>query len=404
MENSKLQSTFTLINSIKFEEKIDIDDLVLPPKQTGTSNIKQEPVENFRSEMEKEITLLFEELDMMSLYDYDKMRVKKVEELFEKYHQALCSREQGNSAVETIEKNLEAKTTELTKLEQKFQIVENELEEKSRQMSIEISSLQKKIVEITEEHKAVMVLNSKTMNSIVTMHEKTLEDKTKELELAKSTNLSLSKKIQELESIQTLRNKENSNKPESVSESNEKRIMLKQGKAQIYTMKTDFKQKLFRCESCDASFNSQSEFIDHVTIVHEGKKTRECIICGLPFLLPEDFLDHVTNFHEGKKPQECDKAYQESLRCKICAKKLPNKVSLNSHIKGVHGTKKFECGICHKKFSVNDHLKSHSITHTEQKLFSCKSCRKEFKHRASLNVHAKGRCKAKVLLQEELTK
>ena len=68
MENSKLQSTFTLINSIKFEEKIDIDDLVLPPKQTGnsdidTSNIKQEPVENFRSEMEKEITLLFEELD-----------------------------------------------------------------------------------------------------------------------------------------------------------------------------------------------------------------------------------------------------------------------------------------------------------------------------------------------------
>ena len=56
-------------NSIKFEEKIDIDDLVLPPKQTGTpnmdtSNIKQEPVENLRSEMEKEITLLFEELDM----------------------------------------------------------------------------------------------------------------------------------------------------------------------------------------------------------------------------------------------------------------------------------------------------------------------------------------------------
>ena len=52
MENSKLQSTFTLINSIKFEEKIDIDDLVLPPKQTGTpnmdtSNFKQEPVEIF---------------------------------------------------------------------------------------------------------------------------------------------------------------------------------------------------------------------------------------------------------------------------------------------------------------------------------------------------------------------
>jgi hypothetical protein len=174
--------------------------------------------------MEKEITLLFEELDMMSLYDYDQMRVKKVEQLFEKYYQALSSREQGNSAVQTIEKNFEAKTTELTKLEQKFQIVENELDEKSKQMSIENSSLQKKIVEITEEHKAVMALNSKTMNSIVTMHEKALEDKTKELEVAKSTNLSLTKKFQELESVQTLRNKENSNTSESVSESSEKKI------------------------------------------------------------------------------------------------------------------------------------------------------------------------------------
>ena len=180
--------------------------------------------------------------------------------------------------------------------------------------------------------------------------------------------------------------------------------MLKQGKAQIYTMKTDFKQKPFKCESCDAFFNSQSEFKrEDVTSVHEGKKPQECIICGLSFLLHGDFLKHVTNFHEGKKPQECDKTYQESLKCKICAKKLPNKVSLNSHIKGVHGTKKFECGTCHKKFSVNDHLKSHLITHTEQKKNSCKNCQKEFKHKSLLNSHVK-RCKAKVLLQEELTK
>ena len=368
MENFKLQSTFTLINSIKFEEKIDIDDLVLPPKQTGTpnmdtSNIKQEPVENLRSEMEKEITLLFEELDMMSLYDYDQMRVKKVEQLFEKYYQALSSKEQGNSAIEAIEKNLEAKTTELTKLEQKFQIVENELDEKSKQMSIENTSLQKKIVEITEEHKAVMALNSKTMNSIVTMHEKALEDKTKELELAKSTNFSLSKKIQELESIQTLRNEENSNTSESVSDSNGKKSMIKEGKAQIYTMKTDFKQKPFKCESCDASFDSQSEFIDHVTSVHEGKK-----------------------------PQECKK----SVQCKICKKTLPNKNSLNSHVRGVHGPKKFECGQCDKKFSINQHLKSHLTTHTDQKPFSCKNCPKEFKNKSSLNLHVK-RCKSKLL-------
>ena len=201
-----------------------------------------------------------------------------------------------------------------------------------------------------------MALNSKTMNSIVTMHEKALEDKTKELEVVKSTNLSLSKKIQELEGIQTLVNIENNNMPESASESNEKKNMLKQGKAQIFTMKTDFKQKPFQCENFDASFNSQSDFIDNVISVHE-----ECIICGLSFLLSGEFLDHVSNFHEGKKAQECSKICQESL-------------------------------------------KSHKITHTVQKLFSCKSCSKEFKHKSSLNSHVKRCSKAKVLMQEEMTK
>jgi hypothetical protein len=43
MENSELQSSYALINRIKFEEKIHIDDLVLPPEQTGSPNIKQEP-------------------------------------------------------------------------------------------------------------------------------------------------------------------------------------------------------------------------------------------------------------------------------------------------------------------------------------------------------------------------
>ena len=216
-------------------------------------------------------------------------------------------------------------------MEQKFQIVENKFDEKSKQMSIENSSLQKKIVEITEEHKAVMALNSKTMNSIVTMHEKALEDKTKELEVVKSTNLSLSKKIQELESIQTLHKKENNNTPESVSDLNKK--------------------------------------------------------------------DYVTSVHEGKKPRKCGK----SVQCKICQKTLPNKNSLNSHVRGVHGPKKFECVQCDKKFSINEHLKSHMTTHTEQKPFSCKKCPKEFKHKSSLNAHVK-RCKSKLLLQEDMTK
>ena len=61
-------------------------------------------------------------------------------------------------------------------------------------------------MEIKEEHKVAMSLNSKTMNSIVKMHEKVLEDKTnelsnikEELKLSKIPNLANSKRIQELE-------------------------------------------------------------------------------------------------------------------------------------------------------------------------------------------------------------
>ena len=110
-----MQSTFELANNIMFEEKIDIEDLVLTPKQKNTTPIiektaiKEEPMNvgflavrerteepgflrvhfengNFQSGMVNEISKLFEEFDMMSLHDYDQMRVEKVKQLFEKYH------------------------------------------------------------------------------------------------------------------------------------------------------------------------------------------------------------------------------------------------------------------------------------------------------------------------------
>ena len=245
MENSELQSTYALINGIKFEEKIDIDDLVLPPEQTGSPNIKQEPLEVedgnflsvnernrssdlrvnsvgfvpiqgdkeiFQSELEKDITKLFEEFDMMSYNDFSQMRVKRVKQLFEKYQTFSCSREQMSNSDEIHEKNVGVKITESNKLKRESQSVEYEFGE------IESNSLQKKIVEITEEHKAIMSLNSKTMNSIVKVQEKALEDKDNELNkvkdelrAAKSTNLKISKKIQELETFNVSKENESEN-------------------------------------------------------------------------------------------------------------------------------------------------------------------------------------------------
>jgi FK506-binding nuclear protein len=227
MENTEYQTTLALRENITFDEKVDIEELVLPSEQTGTPNmenkdIKKEPMEpqissthssrsvfqsfhseneHFHDEMEKDIAKLFEELDMMSRYKHDQMRVRKVKQLVEKY-QRIDPKEQVNITEMTLEKNLEAKTTELNKLREDFQKTQHEFYVKSNQMSIENNSLKKKVMEITEEHKVAMSLNSKTMNSIIKMHEKALEDNTnglkkvrEELQVTETNNMAFSKRI-----------------------------------------------------------------------------------------------------------------------------------------------------------------------------------------------------------------
>ena len=73
-------------------------------------------------------------------------------------------------------------------------------------MVTEIVSLKTRIKKITDEHKIAMFQNTKTVNSIVRMHEETLENKTKEvanimqeLQRLEVTNEELLQKNQELE-------------------------------------------------------------------------------------------------------------------------------------------------------------------------------------------------------------
>ena len=93
MENTKYQTTLALRENIAFDEKVEIEDLVLPSEQTGTpkmenKDIKEEPMdpqfssaqssgsvfssfhsenEHFHDEMEKDIVKLFEGLDIRYL-------------------------------------------------------------------------------------------------------------------------------------------------------------------------------------------------------------------------------------------------------------------------------------------------------------------------------------------------
>ena len=113
---------------------------LLPSKQADTRN------EVFQSEVEKEIVKLFGEFDMMTLYDYNRTRVRKVKQLVEKY-QTITQ----EVIVKLHENTLAVKTNELDRAKEELQLAKfkkwtlskriEELEMKKNQGSSQKKSL-----------------------------------------------------------------------------------------------------------------------------------------------------------------------------------------------------------------------------------------------------------------------
>ena len=376
MENTEYQTTLALREDITFDEKVDIKDLVLPSEQTVTPNmekidIKEEPMDpqfssphkrrkpyvfsTFPDEMEIDISKVFEEFDMMSLHDYDKMRVKKVRQLVEKY-QRIEQKEQLNT-VEMLQKNVRAKTSELTKLEKEYQSTKHDFDLKIKLMSSENKSIKETISKITEEYKASMSLNSKTMNSIVKVHEKSLDDKDNELkkvkediQVAKSTNVALSNRVQELESSSNnqVHDKKEKVKPNLEAFDNEKilvnyyvnskKVADKESKtARPFACESYRKSKkaydrqetanMFTCDTCPKIFKTKKGLSQHRQ-THDKNSRKLCCPqeeCGMKFYNKTSFDNHM-NVHNGIKPH----------KCRDCGKAYADSGARNKHFKHCH--------------------------------------------------------------------
>ena len=366
MENTEYQTTLELRENITFDEKVEIEDLVLPSEQTGTpkmenKDIKEEPMDpqfssahegrkqsgfsSFQNEMEKDIAKLLKELDMMSWHDHDQMRVKKIQQVVEKY-QRIEPQGQMNSTVEMLEKNLEARTTELTKLKQESQSASQDFDLKINLMSSENYSLKEKFIKIAEEHSAAMSLNSKTMSSIVKLHEKALDDTNNELnnvkvdlQIAKSTNVALSNRVQELElsSNNQVHDKKEKFKTSLKTFDNEetlanyyvnlKKVADKESKtARPFAYKSHRKSKkacdrqetenVFTCDTCPKIFKTKKGLSQHRQ-THDKNSRKLCCPqeeCGMKFYNKTSFDNHM-NVHNGIKPhkcRDCGKAYADS--------------------------------------------------------------------------------------------
>ena len=163
----------------------------------------------------------------------------------------------------------------------------------------EIVSLKSKIVEITEEHKIDMSLNTKTMNSIVKMHEKALDDKTSELAGIRQ-ELQTVKFCEQLQKIEDLERNEStmSNCEDCFKKSN-----LPSNKAQ-FTVEVSNKSFAKKSGLNHCKVGDQLVLAAHSQ--NKQEKSHQCKFenCGKVFTRKNGLNLHM-NRHTGKKPFKC---------------------------------------------------------------------------------------------------
>ena len=350
-----------IMENIEFEEKVDIDDLVLTPKPMKLSEIDINDVKKEPQEEEKQ------NASFDSDHNVRKRFKLNMEENILKLYEDL-DKERSESST------LDLNVRRLLKIRQFVEEIAQH-ESVNYQMKSEIVSLKAKIVEITNEQEIALSRNAETMDKKI----KELANNKQELQSVKVTNEELLQKIQELKlnkktRIQEIKPfsckycnksffevhevKEHIKIHNPISEVEDLRNQVKSLKSQVEELdlklknsqtklpsqtkkyvkpkitttgtdsKFDGKKKDFECTTCHVGFTNNSNLKRHVSYVHEdGKpKRHSCPKCGKSFRTKEYVKEHVEVVHEGKKPFKCD-------YCDVC---FGRKSDRKSHVTFKH--------------------------------------------------------------------
>ena len=104
------------------------------------------------------------------------------------------------------------------------------------------------------------------------------------------------------------------------------------------------------CPECDEPFGSKRDMQDHIDEVHL-KLSYDCDKCGKVFKGRHGLKQHLMKVHEKEKCR---------VQCEMCAEWVPNKESLDNHVRIRHtGEKPFKCTFCDKAFGAASIMTSH---------------------------------------------
>ena len=293
MESLDLQSNLETMENTEFEEKVDIDDLVLPSKpielkEIGIDDFKKEPLEekeqivafesdhnigkNFQLEMEENILGLYEELDKErsenSMMDFGIKRSLKIRQF--------------------VEKTFYDKTKELKNIKEELQrIMVTNQELLGKVQVLEMNNNTFKINALFEKNLETKPFSCKSCGkAFFQIHEVKehckIHNSISEIEDLRNQPKSLKTHVEKLE----------------VNLKSKKLIKVRSGKAEI---KSKRKKVDFVCEICNVKFAYKQGLERHIIAVHEGKRAFKCDSCGKSFQAKQVLQNHTNSVHEKKK-------------------------------------------------------------------------------------------------------
>ena len=300
-----MQSNLKMIDRMEFEEKVDVDDLILPSKplklaEIEINNIKQEPIEE-------------EKKQNVFPSDYDKAKKSKLnmeENIFELYEELDKEKFEHSTMNFNVRRLLKIRQFVET-------IAQNDpLKSYHKNKPFSCKFCDKSFLEVHEVKEHIKIHNS-------------------------------------ISEVEGLRNQLKSLKTQVKEE--EQKLKISQSKMAFQTtqkneLKSKVEIKMARKRKASAvSAKPDSKFI-LAPKVAEKDPNKTCPICEAVFTTAVSCKRHIVTVHEENKQFECFE----------CSAKFKDKSTLSTHIKGIHMDEKpFNCKNCPKGFTRRSRLLEH---------------------------------------------
>ncbi|XP_037784107.1 zinc finger protein 33B-like [Penaeus monodon] len=129
--------------------------------------------------------------------------------------------------------------------------------------------------------------------------------------------------------------------------------------------------RVYRCTTCNLTFASNNQRVQHYRAVHRKRKQPHCNECAKSFETVDELSVH---------------RQEHKIDCPVCNKTFVRRDTLREHLL-IHNGPRLPCPYCSKTFTQNSNLKRHIRIHTGEKPYKCTFCSKCFGDKSACNSH-----------------